>query len=238
MLSFDKIFGDWFADDSISNQDLEAGTRDHLDRLRKGNEAGRFDGLIAGTEARFTAYFGHRSDASTGLSAGKGQTLTLEAARDTLRKWITGEGREDVHYKIKDEAQRLRFYPNGATEYHKADYAEWPGLLERFDQALAELGTKFDASFKTTYTQHRDALLAALKAQSGQKKVQADARVGTKAERALLTRQLSRNARQLGLDFEEQPALALTFFDRKFFNQHQPADAAKTAVPASRPALN
>ncbi|RAK69438.1 hypothetical protein [Hymenobacter edaphi] len=235
MLSFDKIFGDWFADASISNQDLEAGTRDHLDRLRKGNEAGRFDALIAGTEARFTAYFGYRSDASTGLSAGKGQTLALEAARDAARKWLTGEGRDYVSYKIKDEARRLRFYPQGATEYHNADYPEWPGLLERYDKALAELGAGFEADFKTTYTGHRDALLAALKAQSGQKQVQAEARVGTRAERDKLTRQLSRNARQLGLDFEQEPAKAQTFFDRKFFNQHQAE--AKPGGPSLKPAL-
>ncbi|RTQ48884.1 hypothetical protein EJV47_14910 [Hymenobacter gummosus] len=231
MLSFDKIFADWFADEAISNPELEAGVRDHLERLRKGNEGGRFDALIGSTEARFTAYFGYRSDASTGLSAGKGQTLTLDAAREAVRKWITGPGREYVHYKLKDEAQRLRFYPKGATEYHNANYPEWPGLLERFDKALAELGAGFEADFKTTYAGHRDALLAALTAQSGQKKAQADARVGTKQERALLTRQLSRNARQLGLDFDEQPGMALTFFDRRYFNQHQPEPAPKPAGP-------
>lgn len=231
MLSFDKIFADWFADECISNPDLEAGTRDHLERLRKGNDKGRFDGLIAATESRFAAYFGYRSDVSTGLSTGKGQTLTLEAAREAARKWITGEGREYVNYKLKDEAQRLRFYPKGATEYHQAGYPEWPGLLERYDKALAELGAGFEADFKTTYAGHRAALLAALAAQSGQKKQQAEARVGTKAERALLTRQLSRNARQLGLDFDEQPGMAGTFFDRQFFNQHQPEDKGLTGKP-------
>lgn len=232
MLSFDKIFGDWFADEAISNPELEAGTRDHLERLRKGNDKGRFDALIASTEARFTAFFGHRSDASTGLSSGKGHTLTLEAAKEALVKWLTGDGRDYIHYKLKDEAQRLRFYPKGATEYHNAKNSEWPGLLERFDKALAELGGKFEADFKTTYAGHRDALLTALAAQTGQKKQQADARVGTKAERALLTRQLSRNARQLGLDFEEEPGLALAFFDRKFFNQHQPEGKPAAAKPA------
>lgn len=231
MLSFDKIFADWFADEGLSNQDLEAGTRDHLDRLRKGNDQGRFDTLIVATEARYTGYFGKRSDVSTGLSTGKGQTLTLAAAEEALVKWLTGDGRDYVDYKLKDKAQRLRFYPKGAVEYHQADYPEWPGLLERYDQALKELGAGFETDFKTTYTTHRDALLAALAAQSGQKKAQADARVGTKAERALLTRQLSRNARQLGLDFDEQPGMALTFFDRQFFNQHQPEDKALTHKP-------
>ena len=235
MLSFDKIFGDWFADESISNPDLEAGTRDHLERLRKGNEAGRFDALIAATEARITTYFGKRSDVGTGISAGKGHTLTWEVAAKALVKWITGEGREYVSYKLKDEAQRLRFYPGGATEYHQAKQPQWPGLLERYDKALTELGAGFEADFKTTYAGHRDALLAALKAQSGQKQVQADARVGTRTERDKLTRQLSRNARQLGLDFEEEPAKALTFYDRKFFNQHQ--SEAKPGGPSpSRPA--
>ncbi|UOQ50870.1 hypothetical protein [Hymenobacter cellulosivorans] len=229
MLSFDKIFGDWFADEVISNQDLEAGTRDHLDRLRKGNEAGRFDALLTATEARFTAYFGYRSDASTGHSAGKGHTLTLEGARENLRKWLTTDGREYVKYKIKDEALRLRFYPNGASEYHQADYPEWPGLLERYDKALDELGSKFEADFKATYTQHRDALLAALKEQTGQKKAQADARVGTRAERDLLTKQLSRNARTLGLVFDEHPGQAATYFDKKYFNQHRPAAVASEA---------
>ncbi|WP_400191467.1 hypothetical protein [Hymenobacter sp. B81] len=231
MLSFDKIFGDWFADDVISFQDLEAGTRDHLERLRKGNTGGRFTALIAATEARYLAYFGQRSDAGTGLSTGKGHTLTLGAAEEALVDWLTGPGREYVLFRIKDEAQRLRFYPRGATEYHKAGRAEWPGLLERFDQALTDLGAGFDADFKTTYAGHRAALLAALATQSGQKKVQADARVGSRAERALLTRQLSRNARQLGLDFDEHPAEALTYFDRQYFNQHQPAPKTAPVKP-------
>ncbi|MCB2378994.1 hypothetical protein LGH70_15440 [Hymenobacter sp. BT635] len=134
---------------------------------------------------------------STGLSAGKSQTLTLEAARGAVRKWLTGEGREYVHYKLKDEAQRLRFYPKGASEYHQADYPEWPGLLERLDKALAELGTKFEAD--------------------------------------LLTRQLTRNDRQLGLTFDAHPEQASTYFDRKYFNQHQSA-AKTTAVKPASPA--
>jgi hypothetical protein len=237
MLSFDKIFGDWFADEVISFEELEAGTRDHLERLRQGNLNGRFDALIADTEARYLAYFGQRSQAGTARSAGKGSTLTLGGARKALLQWITGEGRDYVKYKLKDEAARLRFYPNGADEYHQATDAQWPGLLERFDQALAELGAPFEAEFKQTYAGHRDALLTALKTQSGQKKQQADARVGSHAEWARLTRQLSRNARQLGLLFDERPDEAATYFDRKYFNQHQPA-AAKGAAPAPKPALN
>ena len=229
MLSFDKIFGDWFADDAISFEELEAGTRDHLDRLRQGNDQGSFTVLITATEERYTAYFGQRSQAGTARSSGKGSTLTLGVAEQQLLDWLVGPGREYVHYKIKDKALRLRFYPNGADEYHQADYPAWPGLLERYDKALSELGTKFEADFKATYTQHRDALLAALKEQTGQKKAQADARVGTRAERDLLTRQLSRNARQLGLLFDEHPGQAATYFDKKYFNQHRPAAVASEA---------
>ncbi|PJJ59851.1 hypothetical protein [Hymenobacter chitinivorans] len=229
MLSLDKVFGDWFADDAISFVELEAGTRDHLERLRKGNDKDRFADLITATEARYEAYFGQRSQGSTARSGGKGATLTQAAARQQLLDWLVGAGREYVNYKLKDKAQRLRFYPSGADEYHQADYPEWPGLLERYDKALVELGGTFEADFKTVYTQYRDALLGAFKAQTGQKKAQADARVGTRAERDLLTRQLSRNARQLGLIFDEQPGQALTYFDKKFFNQHRPAPAATEA---------
>ncbi|UOQ70098.1 hypothetical protein [Hymenobacter cellulosilyticus] len=237
MLSFDKIFGDWFADDAISFEELEAGTRDHLERLRQGNDQGRFTTLITATEARYEAYFGQRSQAGTARSSGKGSTLTLGTARQQLVDWLAGPGRDYVDYKLQDKAQRLRFYPNGSNEYHQADHPAWPGLLERFDKALAELGSKFEADFKTTYTQHRDALLAALKLQTGQKKAQADARVGTRAERDLLTRQLSRNARQLGLVFDEHPGQAATYFDKKYFNQHQPAAKAPAVKPVS-PSLN
>ncbi|RYU82842.1 hypothetical protein [Hymenobacter persicinus] len=238
MLSFDKIFGDWFADDVISFEELEAGTRDHLERLRQGNGQDRFAALISATEARYEAYFGQRSQAGTARSAGKSATLTLGAAKDNLVQWLAGEGRDYIDYKLRDKAQRLRFYPGGADEYYRAAHTAWPGLLERFDTALTELGSKFEAEFKQTYAQHRDALLAALTTQSGQKKQQADARVGSHAERDLLTRQLSRNARQLGLLFDEHPAEALTYFDRKYFNQHQPAGAAKPVVPAPKPSLN
>lgn len=233
MLAFERLFDDWFADDAISFQDLEAGTRDHLERLRKGNELGRFDALVAATEARYEAYFGQRSQAGTASSTGKSTTLTLSEARTNLVNWLVGPGRDYVDYKLKDKAQRLRFFPSGADEYHQADQPAWPGLLQRFDTALAEVGQAFEADFKTTYTQHRDALLAALKTQSGQKKAQADARVGSRTERDKLTRQLSRNARQLGLDFEDNPAQALTFFDRKYFNQHQSAAKAPAVKPAS-----
>lgn len=233
MLAFERIFDDWFADDVISFQDLEAGTRDHLERLRQGNEQGRFDALVTATEARYEAYFGQRSQAGTAGTTGKSSTLTLGDARKELLQWLVGPGRDYIDYKLKDKAQRLRFYPNGADEYHQAGHPAWPGLLERFDTALAEVGQAFEADFKTTYTRHRDALLAALKAQSGQKKAQADARVGSRTERDLLTRQLSRNARQLGLTFDEQPGQAITYFDRKYFNQHQPAAKAPAGKPAS-----
>ncbi|TGE25039.1 hypothetical protein E5K00_07530 [Hymenobacter aquaticus] len=231
MLSFEKIFGDWFADDAISFEELEAGTRDHLERLRQGNDHDRFAALIAATETCYEAYFGQRSQAGTAHSGGKGTTLTLGTARQQLVDWLVGAGREYVNYKLKDKAQRLRFYPNGADEYHQADHPAWPGLLERYDTALTEVGQGFEADFKATYTQHRDALLGALTAQTGQKKAQADARVGTHAERDLLTRQLSRNARTLGLVFDEHPEQAGTYFDKKYFNQHQPA----AKVPAGKP---
>ncbi|MCB2407929.1 hypothetical protein [Hymenobacter lucidus] len=232
MLAFDRIFDDWFADDAISSQDLEAGTRDHLERLRQDNDQGRFDALVTATEARYEAYFGQRSQAGTASSTGKSSTLTLSTAREAMVQWLVGSGRDYVDYKLKDKAQRLRFFPKGANEYHQADQPAWPGLLERFDTALAEVGQGFEADFKTTYTQHRDALLAALTTQTGQKKAQADARVGSRAERDLLTRQLSRNARQLGLTFDEQPGQAATYFEKKYFNQHRAAAPATEAKPA------
>ncbi|GAA3929137.1 hypothetical protein [Hymenobacter algoricola] len=231
MLAFDKLFGDWFADDVISFEELEAGTRDHLERLRQGNDQDRFTALIAATEARYEAYFGERSQAGTARSTGKGTTLTLEAAKKALVQWLAGEGRDYIDYKLRDKAQRVRFYPGGAEEYYKAGHSAWPGLLERFDTALREVGQSFEADFKATYTRHRDALLAALQTQSGQKQQQADARLGSRTERALLTRQLSRNARTLGLLFDEQPAQAATYFDKKFFNQHYVTKAPAKPTP-------
>ncbi|UOQ71382.1 hypothetical protein [Hymenobacter cellulosilyticus] len=83
---------------------------------------------------------------------------------------------------------------------------------------------------KATYSQHRQALLSALATQSGQKKQVTDAKLGSVAERALLTRQLARNARTLSLAFEEQPEEAASDFDKKYFNQHK-ATTAKEASP-------
>ena len=229
MLSFDKIFDNWFADDALSYDDLEAGTRDHLARLRQGNEAGRFTALIDATETRYTAYFGQRSQAATAQSTGKGTTIALEDSIESLVAWLTGEGRDYINYKIKEEPARLRFFPHGTTEYHKANHAEWPGLLERLDAAFAEVGADFEAGMKTNYTGLRQQVLDALTGQSGQNKKKADARTGSVTERAALTRQLSRNARTLGLAFDEQPGQAATFFDKRYFNQHLPAPAEKKA---------
>ncbi|TGE23991.1 hypothetical protein E5K00_01890 [Hymenobacter aquaticus] len=223
MLSFEKIFSNWFDDVALSHADLEAGTRDHLERLRKGNDKDRFADLIKATEDRYTAYFGQRSDSATARSTGKGRTLTLGEAETALVQWLVGEGREAINYKIKKEADRLRFYPSGSSEYHRADHSEWPGLLERLDTAFKDLGGLLDTDVKAAYAVHRDALLSALKTQSGQKKQQADASLGSNAERDRLTLQLSRNARTLGLAFDEQPGEAASYFDKKYFNQHQPA---------------
>ncbi|PJJ60889.1 hypothetical protein [Hymenobacter chitinivorans] len=222
MLSFEKIFSNWFADIELSFDDLEAGTRDHLERLRKGNEKDRFADLIKATEACYTAYFGRRSQSATASSTGKGTTLTLHEAMEAMTDWLVGEGQEAIYYKLKKEADRLRFFPRGNSEYHQARHGEWPGLLERLDTAFEDLGGPFEAEVKAAYKRHRDALLLALATQSGVKKQQADASVGSAAERALLTRQLSRNARTLGLVFDEQPREAVSYFDKRYFNQHQP----------------
>jgi len=230
MLALDKLFSNWFDDDDISFEELEAGTRDHLERLRQSNGQNRFTSLIEATEARYTAYFGQLNQAATARSTGKGTTLTLGDAIDALVEWITGDGREYIQYKIKDEAGRLRFFPRGASEYHQAKNAEWPGLLERLDKAFADLGGGFEADITAAYAKHRQNLLNALSSQSGQNKKKADARIGSQVERDLLTKQLSRNARTLGLEFEDQPVQAASFFDKKYFNQHQPTKPAD-AVP-------
>ncbi|MCB2377192.1 hypothetical protein LGH70_06335 [Hymenobacter sp. BT635] len=235
MLAFEKIFSNWFDDDKLSYADLEAGTRDHLERLRKGNDRDRFAGLIIATETRYEAYFGQRSQSATARSTGKGTSLTLAEAMEALTQWLVGEGQEAIYYKLKKEADRLRFFPRGNTEYHQASRAAWPGLLERLDTAFQDLGGSFEADVKTTYATHRQALLAGLATQSGQKKQQADASLGSAAERALLTLQLSHNARTLGLTFAEQPQEAASYFDKKYFRQHK---ASPEKVAAPKPSVN
>lgn len=237
-----SLFGDFFEDDRRSDSDLDAGTQDHIQRLLAQNADGRFDAMIAKTQAVHTAYFGARTATSGAKAVRKGTTTAWGLAEKALLK-VLRLGVSQVKVAFPDDTDtthleaRAMFYPQGMDPFNTADQGDWALLLADYDKAVGKHEAKLPAAFVTDYRQKKTALLTAIGKQSGVKGTVDGGQKDVEKSRKPVTMQLSENARNLGIMFAADPSRGESFFDARYFERDR-NDPSTIAAGRQRAALD
>ena len=148
MLNFDTLFRNHFHTKEISDDNLNRFTLEHLPLL-----AGyaRFAALVQPTTEAYQAYFGAISDESTKAAIQSSLTRAMERALGDFRKKVSQHAGAVKSKWGEDSSEYLRFYPQGITEYTNANLSNVGEKMDRYEQALDDLGRQLDPQVKADF---------------------------------------------------------------------------------------
>lgn len=202
-----KLIEDLFEDRNLSDANLRAFCEDMLQRLSIpiNNPGGIYIPLITTTSARYAAFFGQMTNAATKKAVSEGLTQTMEANKKAMIDFIS-----DLQNLVKfifreTSATYQEFYPQGMTEYHHATLAQLPMLIQRY------LNAANDHLIATNPAEVADLVIrinAFNTARAAQTTVFAEVetlQTGRRADRKLLTLQLTTNMLTVALNNLENP---------------------------------
>ena len=161
IINLRTVFKNHFDTRAISDDDLKKFTEDHLARITA-NDPGTFTGIIASVGATYAAYFGAITNEDTDRAVQQSLTIRVDMAAEAFKDFVSRrEGAvRDAFGEGGPEYQE--FFPNGKSEYTRADRANIEQLMARFADAAAihaaALPTGFAAqvaALRTTYMGYR-----------------------------------------------------------------------------------
>ena len=204
MMNPERLIEDLFDDKNLADYNLRGFTDDALLRLSipVNNPGGIYSQLITDTSAKYAAFFGQMTNAATKKAISEGLTVTMDATKALLIKHMSDlEGL--VSYQFRDDpATYQEFYPQGMTEYHHANLTQLPMLIQRFQNAANAHLTAVEAAVLTARI---NAFTAARTAQTTVFAEVETLQTGRRADRKLLTLQLTTNMLTIALNNIENP---------------------------------
>ncbi len=204
MMNPEKLTQDLFDDRNLSDANLRGFTEDMLQRLSLpvNNPGGIYSQLITDTSAKYTAFFGLMTDAATKKAVSEGLTVTMNTTKGLMLAYMSDlEGLVRFRFTAVSAIYQ-EFYPQGMTEYHDANLTQLPMLIQRFQNAATAHLTPAET---TVLTARINAFTAARAAQTSVFAEVETLQIGRRADRKLLTLQLTTNMLTIALNNIENP---------------------------------
>lgn len=222
MIKLVKLTNDLFDDPALSDVKLKPFAEDHLVRLGNNNPGGIYSTLISAATTAYTDYFGSLTSQATKEAISEGLTIATTNARNVvLEKLSSQQGL--VAYKFgKDSPTYQEFFPQRLEAFHRAKLDELPVLLTAYTEAAT---THLTADFPAEVTAITGLITAYQSARNAQRNAFSETdiiRTGRRANRKVLTRQLTVNMLTLAIDFLENP----DGFDDYYDTQYLPKPSA------------
>ena len=217
MIDLRTAYEDLFDDPRISYLRMKAGTERHIDLLIVNNGDGFVTALLVEIQSAYSAYFGDMVNIDQAILVQKSKT----AAKNTLEGTFLREVRKleglvvSVFEKDSDE-YRLAF-PQGLTEYDKANDAQRTILMERLKAFTAANVADFGQPKADLFAAILLNYTAAASAQGQKIGAVATERTERHVSRKNLTLQLTRDFHFIGFSFPGNPDRCMDFFDQSKF---------------------
>jgi hypothetical protein len=213
-----KYFQILFLSMQLSRERLKLFTEDHIQKLTANNPGGIFTAILTAVTNAYTAYYGDLSNEAVLDAVKQGKTVAMNASRDAVEKYIR-EGENLIAYTYRDNpAVYQEFYPQGMTEYYKADLPTFGTIADRFKSALtthaADFTLLFVSDYNTlfnTFTANRTAQLLAFGNLGGEREELAT----TKED---LAKQLTTNLLTIALQYVGDEDKADVYFNQGILN--------------------
>ena len=204
MLNPEKLIEDLFDTPKLADYNLRGFTEDMLQRLSLpvNNPGGIYSQLITDTSAKYTAFFGLMTDAATKKAVSEGLTVTMNTTKGLMLAYMSDlEGLVRFRFTATSAIYQ-EFYPQGMTEYHDANLTQLPMLIQRFQNAATAHLTPAETGVLTARI---NAFTAARAAQTSVFAEVETLQIGRRADRKLLTLQLTTNMLTIALNNIENP---------------------------------
>jgi hypothetical protein len=199
MMNPEKLIQDLFDDKNLSDANLRGFSEDMLQRmsLPVNNPGGIYSQLITDTSTRFTTFFGLMTNTATKKAISEGLTVTMNATKSDLLSYMSSlQGLVKFRFS-ETSATYQEFYPQGMSEYHDANLAQLPMLIDRFQNAA---NTHLTAAETGPLTARITAFTNARAAQTTVFAEVETLQTGKRADRKLLTLQLTTNMLTIALN--------------------------------------
>ena len=151
MIELIKYFRILFLSAKISRERLKDFTEDHIQRLAAHNPGGIFTAILTAITDTYNAYYGDLSSESLNLAVQKSKTNAMNESRKNLEKQLS-DNEKLIAYTYRDNRTLyLEFYPQGMTEFLRADLPTLETISDRYKSSLADHAADFTPTFVTEY---------------------------------------------------------------------------------------
>jgi hypothetical protein len=214
MIQLFKYFRILFLSAQISRERLKGFCEDHIQRLAANNPGGIFTTILTNVTNAYNAYYGDLSSAVTNLAAREGLTTAMKAARAALEKNISLNEKLIAFTYAGNPVKYSQFFPDGITEYLRADLATFGTITDRFKNALTLNSADFTPAFIAAFTAVHNTFVANRNAQLTAKG-EVEAEISDMATtKPALAKQLTTNLLTIALEYVGDESKSALYFDQ------------------------
>ena len=218
MISIIKYFRILFLSPKITNSILQNFTEDHIQRLLNHNPGGIFTTILTNVTAAYNSFFGDASSKARNIAVQKGKTEAMVASRKALEKLISDNENLAKYTYRNDNETYLEFYPNGLTEYNRADIPTLITIGNRYKSALATHAADFPTGFDTDYDTVYQTYVDNRAAQSGAKSNVSAERSDLAITKPQLAEQLTTNVLTIAQKYVGDESKSALYFNQGIIN--------------------
>ena len=203
---------------------------DHDVRTTHYNTAGQYAAMQAATQPKIAAFIGEHDTEDFTKGVKKGTTRTVDTFIVDFKSDLELNEKTIGSVFLTSSADYLHFFPTGMTEYSNATKTTIETLLNRFKQAITAHSTSFAPAFVTKMQGYITTYLHIRNLQLDKKEDVKGFILTTDELRRKLELQISINIHTLAIEFIEEPAKGLAFFNQSLLNpsHHHPQDGTNT----------
>ncbi len=235
IINFETFFKNHFDNRAISDDDLKKFSEDHLARITANNPGGRLTPIIAPAGSAHTAYFGAITDEDTARAIQQALTIRVDDAAAAFTAYVRRrEGAiRDAFGQEGPEYQE--FFPQGLSEYTRADRANIEQLMDRFADAARRHVDALPQGFEQEVLALRAAYQSARTGQLGKKGEVGDRIEDSIQRRNVLETQLTANVHFIGFQFPGNVEQCMAYFDQSFIRRSGNGGAEEPQPPQPTP---
>ncbi len=196
-----------------SDARLNAFAFDHLQRLTQANASGAYAALLAPLQSAYDGCFGTMVSEAGAEAQREGLT---KSANDALTALKTAMPDAEAAIRVafgKDSATYQEFFPQGLTEYRKANLTTASAHFTRFVSAAKAHQSALGAAFVSKHEGLLTAFVTAHTSQRAGKGTVSALKAASRDKRELLEKQLWKNALLLAAEHIGEAAALGVYFD-------------------------
>lgn len=218
MIQLFRYFRILFLSGQISRERLKGFTEDHILKLTNNNPGGIFTSILTAVTNAYNAYYGDLSSELVNLSVKEGLTVAMADSRKALEKNLS-ENEPLVKYTYRNNIGVYQeFYPQGITEYLRADLDTFESITDRYKTALATHSADFIPAFINAYNTFRATFITNRNSQITAKSSVITERIDMDTTRPALAKQLTTNLLTIALQYVGEEGKADVYFNQALLN--------------------